>query len=485
MERHRPQDQEAELTAPLRGFAVRDTGSTRVTRAACELLTSLGAAAEGDASEGSAGTKRSTRLVLDDDGDRDPLDDWAGSGAMALTGEPEGPGRPVPGDVTARIRGAALVVAVLSEQLGSRVDLDGPALLGERAAIAGLSRQGTVSPGGSCRLLAARDGWLAWNLARRDDFLMLPALMQREVHGDPWDALAAWVVGATRDELVERAALLGLPVAAVVTPEEAAAEDRAARGLERSGAPWVVTPGAQRRPRARPLVVDLSALWAGPLCAALLGEAGADVVKVESPARPDGARRGPRAFFDLLNAGKRSVCIDFRSATLGALLERADVVVESARPRVMENLGIDPEVLVRDRGVTWISITGYGRTGSWCDRVAFGDDAAAAGGACALIGDECGPPMICADAFADPAAGLHAAAAALACLVGGRGALVDVALRRVVTSVFAGTGSRRAGRAPPGLVAAPPRARTRRGAGPGLGADTGTVLAQLGLGRVE
>jgi crotonobetainyl-CoA:carnitine CoA-transferase CaiB-like acyl-CoA transferase len=232
-------------------------------------------------------------------------------------------------------------------------------------------------------------------------------------------------------------------------------------------------------------VIDLSALWAGPLCAGILAAAGAAVVKVESPSRPDGARRGPRLFFDLLNAGKRSACVDLRSDLFRALVERADVVVESSRPRVMESLGIDPAALVRDRGVTWVSITGYGRTGPWRDRVAFGDDAAAAGGACALVGDDGGPPLICADAFADPVAGLHAAAAALACLVGGRGALVDVALRRVVTSVFADAGTRRAGRASPGLVAAPPRARPVTGSGPELGADTGTVLAEFGLDGLE
>ena len=60
-------------------------------------------------------------------------------------------------------------------------------------------------------------------------------------------------------------------------------------------------------------MVDLSALWAGPLCGDLLARAGASVVKVESTQRPDGARRGSRAFFDLLNGRKRSVALDLRS----------------------------------------------------------------------------------------------------------------------------------------------------------------------------
>ena len=59
-------------------------------------------------------------------------------------------------------------------------------------------------------------------------------------------------------------------------------------------------------------MVELGSLWAAPLCGSLLAAAGADVVKVESIGRPDGARRGPPAFFDLLNGGKRSVALDLR-----------------------------------------------------------------------------------------------------------------------------------------------------------------------------
>jgi hypothetical protein len=107
-------------------------------------------------------------------------------------------------------------------------------------------------------------------------------------------------VRATRD-LVERAGLLGLAVA------EAGAPSR----VGRPGALVVSCGTALERSRAaRPLVVDLSSLWAGPLCTQLLQDAGARVVKLESAARPDGARFGAPAFFDLLNAGKASVALE-------------------------------------------------------------------------------------------------------------------------------------------------------------------------------
>ena len=93
------------------------------------------------------------------------------------------------------------------------------------------------------------------------------------------------------------------------------------------------------------LVVDLSSLWAGPLCAQLLTAAGARTVKVESTSRPDGARRGPAPFYDLLHAGQDSVALDFRDHRdvdrLRTLLAAADIVIEASRPRALAQLGID------------------------------------------------------------------------------------------------------------------------------------------------
>ncbi len=292
------------------------------------------------------------------------------------------------------------------EALGAPLSIDVVPLLGERTPATGAGR-----------LLRAADGWLAVNLPREDDLAAVPAWLQVDDGGEPWAAVEAAVPSRTCAELVARATLLGLPVAAlgeVAAPPEPVAAARV----------------GEAEPLARPpLVVDLSALWAGPLCTRLLADRGAEVVKVESPTRPDGARRGPRAFFDRLNAGKRSVVCELDGPELADLLQQADVVVVAARARALARLGLTPE---RFAPKVWLSITGYGRS---FDRVAFGDDAAVAGGLVAWDGDG---PVFLADAVADPLTGVAAAAAAdLALRSEGRW-VVDAALAGVAAWVAAG-----------------------------------------------
>ena len=133
---------------------------------------------------------------------------------------------------------------------------------------------------------------------------------------------------------------------------------------------------------------------------------------------------GSPPFFDLLNAGKQSVVLDLRNndgrTALRRLLLTADVVIESSRPRALEQLGVVADELMRDeRGPdVWISITGHGRIGDAAQRVAFGDDAAVAGGL--VVYDESGP-CFSADAIADPLTGMVAAATAIELLQSGRG----------------------------------------------------------------
>jgi crotonobetainyl-CoA:carnitine CoA-transferase CaiB-like acyl-CoA transferase len=104
------------------------------------------------------------------------------------------------------------------------------------------------------------------------------------------------------------------------------------------------------------------------------------------------------------------------------------VLVESARPRALRQIGIDAEAIVAETpGLVWVSITGYGRESN---AVAFGDDAACAAGLAAGSGEP-DAPLFCADAIADPLAGVHAARIAWETRQRGGGALLDVALCNV------------------------------------------------------
>ncbi len=270
-----------------------------------------------------------------------------------------------------------------------------------------------MSPGGSCRLLSTVDGWAAVSVARPDDPALLGALVGEEVRGDPWPVAAEWLRSHTGAELAERAELLGV----------------AAGPVTRRVADFTVVKGKPRDLRGL-LVVDFSALWAGPLCARLLGLAGARVVKVETPWRPDGARAGNPDFYRLLHAGHRSVCLDPLDASgrtaMAALVTAADVVIEASRPRALAGFGLDARAAVA-AGKTWVTITAYGR-GS--NRVGFGDDVAAASGLVAY--DDAGP-MFCGDAIADPLTGLTAAAMVA---YAPAGVMLDVSMADVVAATL-------------------------------------------------
>lgn len=283
-----------------------------------------------------------------------------------------------------------------------------------------------MSAGGSCHLVKADDGWFAMNLARADDRDAVAAWMGREWDGPLWDGVADAAASMSATDAVDRAQLLGIPAAVAIAPEEFMGPTVSVD--DEGGGRWT---GAE----PRPLVVDLSALWAGPLCARLVG-AGLDarVVKVEHVARPDGARSGPPAFWRSLNGHKEERHLDFSTATgraeLADLLSRARVVVSAARPRALAQLGLDPAEHAA-RGAVWVSITGYGRAGLHADWVAFGDDAAVAGGVAVAAG---GPdaPVFAGDAVADPLSGLAGAVVAVRLVKARRAGVVDVAMAGVV-----------------------------------------------------
>jgi len=296
-------------------------------------------------------------------------------------------------------------------------------LLTGRAALTGRLPHGQISAGRATRLLATADGWLALTLSRPDDIAAVPALICADsVSADPWPALTVWAAGQHTRAAVQRARLLDLPAA--VPGEVTAAMPRISRCGPVAG---------PRSPRGL-LVADLTSLWAGPLCGRLLADAGAVVVKVESPARPDGTRAGDSTFFDWINRRKLCYAVDFESEldALAALLSVADVVLEGSRAGALARRGLDPRRLPGPPGRVWLRISGYGNAHP--DRLAFGDDAAVAGN---LVGHDATGPVFCGDAIADPLTGLEAATAVVAALGRGGGELIEIALAQVAAGYAA------------------------------------------------
>lgn len=278
-----------------------------------------------------------------------------------------------------------------------------PAALLARDAPGGLAEPGLTSANRHCHLLRCADGWAALNLAREDDRELLPALCEGGAD------LAAYAAGQSAMALRDRAIELQLPV-----------------GLPGESLPQtLVDPVIARVPE---LVVDLAALWAGPLCAGLLARAGARVVRIESLGRPDPTAQSSPQLDALLNWGKERLPLELRTgegrAALHDLLARADVLVTSARPAALARLGLEPE---RFPHLAWAAITAHGWAGPGAQRVGFGDDCAVAGG---LLRRENGEPRFLGDALADPLTGLEAARAVLA----GQRGLIDLAMARVAAA---------------------------------------------------
>lgn len=411
-------------------------------------------------------------------------------GLNALTGSADSPAQMCPAPLATCADGviAALRAMSKSPELNG---LDGAELLGERTVCFGYTRAGSVSAGGSCRLLPAADGWLALNLARDSDRDLLPAWLETEMARD-WQSLAAVLRNFSVDMAVTRGRLLGLAVSAM-TPAVS------------SMRPWFRQHVVAQKPVAaintarrnsRPLVIDLSSLWAGPLCGHLLQALGARVIKVESSQRPDGARFGAANFFDLLNANKDCVALNLNvedgREQLRQLLLRADIVIEASRPRALRQMNIVAEdIIAQNPALTWVSITGYGREEPQANWIAFGDDAGVAAGLSQLLFDATGETLFCGDAIGDPLTGMHAALVAWAGYLRGGGELLELSLRDVVAHCmhFESELDPRSVRERyrdwmavlerSGVRTAAPRARIPVAMAHALGADTQAVLAEF------
>jgi crotonobetainyl-CoA:carnitine CoA-transferase CaiB-like acyl-CoA transferase len=211
----------------------------------------------------------------------------------------------------------------------------------------------------------------------------------------------------------------------------------------------------RRGPLAGIRVIDLSHQAAGPWCTSLLGDMGADVLKVEKPGRGDGIRHAGRRPPELgslnfvgLNRNKRGITIDIGQEAGCALVRRlaakADVVVENFRPGVMERHGIGWEQLrALNPRLVYCSITAFGPRGPLAQKPGMDLIIQATAGLMGHTGEEGGPPMKSAPPVADITTGIYAAYGIMGALLerdrpGGSGAgqKVEVAMLDAVISMF-------------------------------------------------
>jgi crotonobetainyl-CoA:carnitine CoA-transferase CaiB-like acyl-CoA transferase len=190
-------------------------------------------------------------------------------------------------------------------------------------------------------------------------------------------------------------------------------------------------------------VLDLGTVYAAPIAAMLLGDYGADVIKVEhprgDPARSHGHNKdGHGLWWKVISRNKRTVTLNLGKPggqeILRRLAETADVVIENFRPGVMERWGIGPEELFKiNPGLVMLRVTGFGQFGPYAERRAFGTLAEAMSGFAHQCGQEDGPPTLPPFGMADGVAGISGALAVMLALYSrhagqGGGQVIDLSL---------------------------------------------------------
>ncbi len=192
-------------------------------------------------------------------------------------------------------------------------------------------------------------------------------------------------------------------------------------------------------------VLDLSQVMAGPFCCMLLGDMGADVIKVEPPGTGDQTRKSmgfrmkgeDSPGFLALNRNKRSITLDLKTPegqrTLHKLVETADILVENSRPGVSKKLGADFETLSRiNPRLIYASISGFGQTGPWSQRPGFDLIAQAMGGVISGTGIPGAEPVKSGIPVGDLGAGMFACYGILSAVIGrertGKGQYIDTSL---------------------------------------------------------
>ncbi|GAB7107741.1 CoA transferase [Streptomyces phaeofaciens JCM 4814] len=211
----------------------------------------------------------------------------------------------------------------------------------------------------------------------------------------------------------------------------------------------------ENTPRTAPLhglrVLDLATLFAGPLAATLLGDFGAEVIKVEHPAKPDPSRghgpskNGVGLWWKLLGRNKRTITLNLSTpggrATLLRLAATADVIVENFRPGTLEKWDLGWEELsAANPRLVLTRVTGFGQFGPYAHRPGFGTLAEAMSGFAAITGEPDAPPVLPPFGLADSIAALATAYAVMTALAArdrtGEGQVVDMALIEPILMVL-------------------------------------------------
>ncbi len=196
-------------------------------------------------------------------------------------------------------------------------------------------------------------------------------------------------------------------------------------------------------------VVELGQLIAGPFCGQLLGDMGAEVIKVEPPGAGDPMRAWGRGddklWWEVVARNKKSVSANLRVAEGQALVRRlaatADILIENFKPGTMEKWGLGPDTLMADNPrLIVVRVSGYGQTGPYSARAGFGGIGEAMGGWRYVVGDPDRPPSRMGVSIGDSLAATYGCMGALAALHArertGRGQVVDSSLYEAVLQVM-------------------------------------------------
>ena len=216
-------------------------------------------------------------------------------------------------------------------------------------------------------------------------------------------------------------------------------------------------------------VLDLGRYQAGPRCAMVLGDLGAEVIKVEAPGGDESRSLGS-VYWSVYNRGKKSITLNLRSeqgiAILKSLVPKVDMLLQNFRPGVMEKMGLGYDTLKRlNRGLILINVSGFGQEGPYRARPAYDPIGQAMSGLMGFTGFPDGPPIMTNSPIIDRITALHATIGALGALhrrdMTGEGQALDVCLLDtgytlmeipIAQYLLSGKEPQRRGNAPGGLA---------------------------------